>query len=275
MNQSEAPMTKADYEARWFAIERSTDRIDRALCLERLPGIYTLLNLPYPGNDNVHFVQSPDAALKLINELSGTKDTWYEPFVSSYEVKFFAEQDEKNNERLRPLLDFAMVSGWCWVSDGCVVICDRPVEIVTQPGNVERFHRDGAPCILYADGWGTYALNHTIMPKEVVVTPANKLDPALFESLTNAQQRAEFVKKIGVARLAEHYGLKVIDAKDGYELVTLALPDRGDRPFLKMTNPSVAGMIHIEGVPPGTTTVDAARAWRNSLGDFVAPLALS
>ena len=73
----------------------------------------------------------------------------------------------------------------------------------------------------------------------------------------NAEQRAAAVRKIGVERVCAELGARVVDRQGEYELLMLYIGDERRRPYLKMRNPSV-GIYHIEGVPVGTATVEAA-----------------
>jgi hypothetical protein len=50
--------------------------------------------------------------------------------------------------------------------------------------------------------------------------------------------------------------------------------DRGERPHLKMKNPSM-DLWHIEGVHPDCKTVKEALAWRNGTKTFIEPKALT
>ncbi len=82
--------------------------------------------------------------------------------------------------------------------------------------------------------------------------------------LTNAEQRREFVRKVGIDRVCYSLRAQVVDKCGDYELLVLDLGDGRRRPFLKMLNPSI-GTWHVEGVPPETETVQAALNFRNGL----------
>ena len=117
---------------------------------------------------------------------------------------------------------------------------------------------------MYPDGWAIYALYGVRVPQALVETPADALDPHEWVlKQTNAEIRREAVRKIGIERVCERLGAKVIDTQgDMYELLLLDLGDRRRRPYLKMRNPSL-GVFHIEGVHPDVKTVEAALTWRN------------
>ena len=100
--------------------------------------------------------------------------------------------------------------------------------------------------------------------RDLVETPAEKIDPIILLKEKNAEVRREIVRKIGIERVVTKLGAEVIDKEYGYELLLLDLQDGRKREYLKMKNPSI-GVFHVEGVPPGTKSVQAALAWRNGI----------
>ena len=143
---------------------------------------------------------------------------------------------------------------------GIAFISEKPVEINWQD---KRLHKDGGMSVKYSDGWGIYSLNGVSVPKELAVTPAGQLKTDFFKKETNAEVRAQFVRKYGIERMRS-LG-KVVDKQDrhDYELI-----DMGDifesveyAPYLKMVNPST-GTVHMEGVHPDCRTVEQALNWR-------------
>jgi hypothetical protein len=117
-------------------------------------------------------------------------------------------------------------------------------------------------------------LNGVRVPQWLAETPADKLGVKKIAKIDNAEVRREFVRKVGIDRLC--YGLKaeVIDSKGDYELLLLDIGDKVKRPYLKMKNPSI-GCWHVEGVPPGTKTVDEANKWRRGPGFEAEPEVLT
>jgi len=123
-------------------------------------------------------------------------------------------------------------------------------------------HNDKGASVRYADGFSVYSLNGVRVTRELVETPAEKLDPQLVVKETNAEVRREIVRKIGVERLVQKLGAKTLDKKGSYELLNIDLGENRFRPYLKMLNPSV-GTYHIEGVAPECRTIEQALNWRN------------
>jgi hypothetical protein len=142
--------------------------------------------------------------------------------------------------------------------DFCV-ISEKPIDIKMK--NMV-LHNDKGAAVSYADGFSVYSLNGVRVTRELVETPAEKLDPQLVVKETNAEVRREIVRKIGVERLVQKLGAKTLDKKGNYELLNIDLGENRIRPYLKMLNPSV-GTWHIEGVSPGCRTIEQAINWRN------------
>lgn len=78
----------------------------------------------------------------------------------------------------------------------------------------------------------------------------------------NAEIRREIIRRIGIERICFDLKAQIIDKQDEYELVLLDLKDGRVRPFLKMHNPSVPEIWHIEGVHPAIKTVQDALNYR-------------
>ena len=149
---------------------------------------------------------------------------------------------------------------WVWWHDLVCAISDRPHTICRNAQT--QLHCETGPAIAYPDGWEIYLLNGVRLTKELVMTPAEQLDPKLVVKEQNAEVRREIVRKIGVERLCQRLSSNVLDRRGDYELITLNLGDERVRPYLKMKNPSI-GVYHIEGVAPHIKTVQQAINWRS------------
>lgn len=153
---------------------------------------------------------------------------------------------------------------------GSCIIHTEPLVIVSEPptrretimqGERLVLHCDGKPALEYSDGLKAWYLNGVQMPQWIVESAPQEVDVKKGLKLENAEQRREFIRKVGVERVYQVCGGKVLDKEGDYELVSLNLPDKRARPFLKMKNPSI-GVYHIEGVPPHIKTVQQAINWR-------------
>ena len=131
-------------------------------------------------------------------------------------------------------------------------------------------HCEHGPALGYPDGWLIYALNGVRVSKDLVETPAEKLDAKIILKETNAEIRREIVRKIGIEKVCRNLNAKIIDSFESYELLELELGDGRTRPYLKMRNPSIQ-TYHIEGVHPSIKTCKEALAWRNQQKEYAAP----
>ncbi len=153
---------------------------------------------------------------------------------------------------------------WWWPHSQYVIVSERPTKIHLVDG---QLHRDGGLAIVWPDGWGVYALNGVRVPEALVMTPSEQLD--VYQWVVkeqNAEIRREAVRKIGIERVCHALKAKTIATGVDHvgapcELLSLDLGDGRMRPYIKMRNPSVPGVYHLEGRPPGTKTVaEALRA---------------
>ena len=152
-------------------------------------------------------------------------------------------------------------------------VSDFPKEINRNADG--RLHATDKPALLYRDSYAVYASNGIRVTKEFVETPADKFTKEMIVKETNADIRREAIRKVGIERIAKLLDYKTIDKMDDYELITFDIGDGRVRPFLKMINPSVDGLTHIEGVRPEIKTVKDAIVYRNKLTEYAAPKALS
>ena len=285
------------YRNKWLAWGLSTDRIDRKKAIEN----FLIFNKLVLGNENtpvIVFMDSPlttwlaTCLLHIWTKQVGSigSQVWSQvgsqvgsqvrsqvrsfvyPYLSGqFDSSYFAFYDFCNNVLG---IKFKQQKNWdCYLKlSDCsiiypfkefVVISEKPTQI-----NMKNMllHNETGASIEYADGFSVYSLNGVRVPKEIVMTSAEKLDPKLILKEQNAEVRREIVRKIGVERVCKSLNAKVIDRQDNYELLNLDLGDRF-RPYLKMKNPSI-GVYHIEGVHPDCDTVEKALNWRNGTSDI-------
>ncbi len=193
---------------------------------------------------------------------------WVSFYAYFREVCGLVEQTEP----LVGLFELAKSAGWalphrniCWVSERHDVV---------QLNAEGRLHCNDGPAIHYPDGWSIYALNGVRVPEWLVETPPTDLDARKFAELENAETRREFVRKVGIERIATELGAEVLDRRGDYELLAVDLGGRtGKWPYLKMRNPSI-GVWHLEAVVKECATVEQALNWRNGGAAFehVAPM---
>lgn len=144
-----------------------------------------------------------------------------------------------------------------------------------------ELHSTEKAALEYHDTWGVYRSNNVTMPKHFIETPADQITKEMFLKETNADVRREVSRKLGINKTVEMLGAEVVDtykSKVGgkYELLMIDFNNNGTkRPYLKMQNPSLEDVYHIEGIKPGIKTVKDAIMYRNQLTKFIEPKVLS
>jgi hypothetical protein len=152
--------------------------------------------------------------------------------------------------------------GFVYPLDEACVVAQKPeaIHLVNS-----RLHNPNGPAVKYTDGFQLYSLNGVRVPDWLVETPANELKAeALIKSaeLKNVEVRREFIRKIGIERCLAQLHAKVINKEGDYELLQVNVIDNSPRTYLKMRNPSVPEVWHVEAVAPQCETVQQALNWR-------------
>ncbi len=160
-----------------------------------------------------------------------------------------------------------------------VFISDFPKAI--RINERHQMHSFDNPSLEYRDTYGLHYSNGVKMKKEYIETPADKITKEMFLNETNVDCRREISRKLGITKTVEMLGAETVDtykSKVGgkYELLMIDFNNSGNkRPYLKMQNPSMKDVFHIEGVKPGIKTVKEAICFRNGLTQFIEPKVLS
>lgn len=155
------------------------------------------------------------------------------------------------------------------------IVSQKPTLIKLNENRVA--HCDGGPAITFA-GRGNlniYILNNVRVPEWLATTNSGNLTIQDYNRLTNADHRAEFVKKFGVERMLE-MGKKIDSfenyddewwTKSEYELWDMNVLFAGVEfaPHLKMLN-QTTGVWHVEAVSPTCRTLP--EAIQDRMGDL-------
>jgi len=158
--------------------------------------------------------------------------------------------------------------GWFLPYKNICICSEKPCRISLNADKI--LHCETGAAIEYRDGYAVYALNGIRVPKEIVLTPANKLDPTMIIKEKNVEIRRELLRKIGLERFVQKLGAKTIDTfkigenpdilYDVYELLEINIKGMVCK-GLKMKNASI-GIYHIEFVASEITTAKEALNWR-------------
>ena len=153
------------------------------------------------------------------------------------------------------------------------IISDRPTKLLVNDRN--QSHCFDGPFCEWSDGTALYSFNGIRVPQWMAETSPENFTKEMIMNEKNADIRREIIRKIGMNKVAQLLDYKIIDQLDGYELISFDIGDGRVRPFLKMLNPSLKDVFHIEGVPPETKTVQEAICFRNGITEYQKPVSLS
>ena len=163
---------------------------------------------------------------------------------------------------------FARAVSCAWIFTTSAILVRKPA-VMHMNANGEPYCAEG-PAAVWKDHSEDWFLNGVRVPKELVTTKAEDLDPHIITQERNAEVRREIVRKIGIERVCDKLEAKVVDRWENYELLMLDIGGKDERsnprvyPYLKMKNPSI-GVYHLEGVAPIIKTVQQALLWRNGM----------
>ena len=149
---------------------------------------------------------------------------------------------------------------FCLAYKEVIFVSQKPIRIHWEN---RRLHNPNGPAVEYADGWSIYSLNGVPMPKEYVLTPANKIEPETILREENIDVRRELLRRVGRVGVERMFGIgEIIEEQGDYKLVNMARVFNLEyAPFLLMKNPST-GTKHLEGVGPECRTIQQALNWR-------------
>jgi hypothetical protein len=214
---------------------------------------------------------------------SSLRSEWYELYsYGQHDASWIGFYDyfrevlglEKETAKLVPLTELAKETGWHLLYQNVAILSEKPTELHRNERG--QLHNFNGPAIKWADGYELYRFNGVrIDDPKLACLPAGEYKKETILNEKNADVRRELVRKAGIERAVEILQPKVVDKFDGYELLMIELGDDRERPFLRMKNPSMKGVWHIEGVRPEIKTVKQAICYRNGLNKFEKPKQLT
>ena len=264
----------AVYRDKWIAIGLSTDPADRPRAERGIHLAYKAAKLSPPAT--IIWCDSPMAITQAVTKANGGKksDILGGYCYGQHDASWLAFYDYfkdvcglvKETAPLEGLWEIAQSAGWWYPCTDTCWISERPR--VLHRDAAGQLHADGRMALEYPDGWGVYALHGVRVPKELVLTPPEKLKVSEWVvKQTNAEIRREAVRKIGIERVCRDLKAKVLETGTDHagqpcDLLALDLGDGRVRPYIKLRHPGV-GTYHIEGVSPECRTLEQAFAFRN------------
>lgn len=258
-NDNKPGPAKKKYQAQTVAV------YPRALesCLEQLKKVHNFTPTKTQLKDFA--LENLELDFYLNHQIYGSHDA---PWLSFYDT-WRKLGLEKEVEPLLGLIELASYCGWWAAYDRCAFLQHRHLEIHMNPA--KQLHKDLGPAVRYADGFRMWYLNGVVVPQDIAETPGEKLDPNLILNTENVEIRREILRKIGPEIFIAKMGAKKIeDEKNAegqivYELLSLKIGTRNEARALKMLNPSVPELWHVEFVPDSTKTIDEALMFRAHL----------
>jgi hypothetical protein len=298
--EQEAEMPK--YVQKWIDIGTNTDRLDYNKTVEIVKDFRELIEMKTDGVPTVlvdnpieawvvcclheEGVKTDDLISEMKKVFNGNPEkreipqaelpyqtgsffaptfSFYDYFLNCVGIKLEPELDHKYK-----IWEATKELGCIYPLEGITVVSQKPSEIYLNENNV--LHRDGGAALVYAGegDFKCYVLNGVTVPEYLAVTPAGELDISKYNEETNADVKAEFVRKVGIEQFLDK-GKKIdtyknYDAeenpwwhKSGYELwdMSFMFSTLDYAPYLKMTNPTTK-IFHVEGVSPNCRTLKDA-----------------
>jgi hypothetical protein len=241
---------------------RSIKPIDHATVESIITQIYAYNNEKKPNfhyYDSPHQILSKHPEVKLDNYFGGQHWIYWKAFYTFAE-KIGVKYEKEDSELLALWMQESEHLHWWFPYEEDCLISERPIKLnVNEAG---QLHCESGPAIEYRDGWKRYYLNGICVPEYLVTTDSEYLDINFFLKESNADIKAEFVRKFGVERMS-HLGTKVDSYenynrnkyewwhKSEYELWDLKalFPGLDYQPYVKMLN-QTTGIWHMEAVSP-------------------------
>lgn len=213
-------------------------------------------------------------------------------FLSIYDYYFNVLELYEEVAPLLPLIEMAKYISWWQLYQGAFFCSIRPKALHFSPENKLLLHRNIEPAIQYWDGSegkskSAWQLNGIVCPRWLVEAKEGQLKAEDFFKLKNAEVEREFVRKFGIENLLSALGATVLEKRmfkvktttvkvlddlsrlgnvvkpldTTYELLGFSFQGT-DFKYLKMENPSLPGVFHVEGVHPDCKTVMDALSFR-------------
>lgn len=166
---------------------------------------------------------------------------------------------------LKYLLELTKHVGWFWMSEEETLVTPKPSEIhlLKKANGISVLHNPKGLALAYRDGTGVYAVDGVRVPLEDQPAFLSQ-DPKQYLQVKNAEVRSALLRSLTPEEFVTALEPKVLVQTKiqnlKYSLLEITL-DGKRRVYLDMTCPSKETR-HVEAVPPETTSVEGALAWR-------------
>jgi len=157
--------------------------------------------------------------------------------------------------------------GWIWYFKDICFISDKPVLINKKD---MRLHSETGPALSFKDGYSLWCLNGINVPRWLVETKAEDIDPELAIKEKNVDVQREIIRKIGAERMLKKLNAKALDVyKDdktglSYTLYRMNIGNI-DRKYLHFEHASMKGVFYTKPIPPECEKAMHGYAWTRKL----------
>lgn len=159
-----------------------------------------------------------------------------------------------------------------FIPDKVAIVCQKPLKFQFDEQN--RRHNSVGPQMEYAGFYPfrQYYMNGVEVPDWLANTHSSEIDISRYKEISNADVKAEFLRKVGIERMLEtgkqidsyeNYPDKDWWQKSEYELWDMShlFVNIPFAPHLKMKN-QTTGVWHVEAVSPDCNNLEKALAYR-------------
>jgi len=278
------------YLKKWLKVGKRIKPTNQYKAIKAVSFLYKMIDMEMPTD--VRVVRSPLEANKLIHKLQGKKKSdpveYVYPTRSVYWLSYYGFYDyilneifpqEKSNFKLfTQFLKHSKEFFAVYMYDNIAIISDFPTEY--NLNDQGQLHNDKGASMSFSDGFKLYNLNGVAVTKKIATIKGDKITKDMLLKETNVDIRRELLRKVPTENITKVLDSKTIDKKTftingknvGYELLNIDIDGSGRvRPYLKMDNPSLKGVVHIEGVGDDCATIEDAISFRNGLDQFALP----
>ena len=167
--------------------------------------------------------------------------------------------------------DSAYHGGYRYMHEKFCLVCEFPEEIHINDKN-EAHNTEGASH-RWSDGFEIYTMNGVVVPEWLAKTPATNLNMKQYDSIKNADVKAQFILKCGADRFVDR--ANIVDTYDKYKypwwkeseykLIDMSplIDELGYAPYLYMKN-QTKEIYHVE--PVGVGCKNLIDAWISRYG---------
>lgn len=238
---------KAVYKDKYIKLGLSTEPINQDEARNKIIELYEALKLKAP---KIVFTESPLAAHKILNNLTGKKETYYPALIGSSCIHLMAFYDFFATECNMPLVAKKLAKykaltslGLCYLYENIAVISEKPIHIWKDARG--RLHNPDRKAIEFSDGFGLYFWQGTKVPGYLIEEPEKITQEAIYREKNKEIQRC-MISMYGIDKLMSK--AKVIDTDDWGTLIQFEdLKDSsGDKlTFVKVVNSTPEVSLHL------------------------------